>query len=162
MNIIETILYEKNKVLYEKETEIPIISDDLIDKAYKLENEFQQNLALANIYYLKTLYNLEVEDAILACEFFEKIPYECFTEELIKNYITCLKLSYQFKKVLNVLLELISVPQTFEFQYYCLRQLVDDSMVADGVMTKEEYYEFKSKLKELLTNECNSIKRIIP
>ena len=54
------------------------------------------------------------------------------------------------------------VPQSFEFQYYCLRQLVDDAMVADGIMTKEEYFEYKGKLKELLTNECNFIEKIIP
>lgn len=162
VNIIETILKEKNKVLYEKEADILIKSDELICQAYRIDDEFQRNLALANIYYLKTLYDLELDNATMACGFFEKIPFEYFTEELIRDYITCLKLSYQFKKVLNILLELINVPQSFEFQYYCLRQLVDDAMVADGILTKEEYLAHKENLLKLLSKEQRTIEITIP
>lgn len=162
VNIIETILKEKNKVLYEKEADILIKSDELICQAYRIDDEFQRNLALANIYYLKTLYDLELDNATMACGFFEKIPFEYFTEELIRDYITCLKLSYQFKKALNILLELINVPQSFEFQYYCLRQLVDDAMVADGILTKEEYFAHKENLLKLLSKEQRTIEITIP
>ena len=162
MNIIETILSEKNKVLYDKGIDVQHLSDELIKETHTLNDEVQKNIALANIYYLKTIYSIDFDDAIKACEFFEKIPFEYYTEEFVKNYVTCLKLSYQFKKTIKILLELLSIPQSFELQYFCLRELVDDAMVADGVMTKEEYYEFKGKLKELLNSECKAVEKIIP
>lgn len=162
MNIIETILSEKNKVLYEKGIDIQHLSEELIEETHRLKDEFQKKIALANIYYLRTIYSIDFNDAIKACEAFEKIPFDYFTEEFIKNYVTCLKLSYQFKKTIKILLELLNIPQSFELKYFCLRELVDDSMVADGAMTKEEYYEYKDKLKELLITECNAVEKIIP
>ncbi len=162
MKFIENILNEKNKILYGKDNDIQHKSKEWIRNAFELHNDFQQNVVLANIYYLKTLCSLDFDCAIKACEYFEKIPFECFTEEFIKNYIACLKLSYQFQKVKDVLLELTKIQQSFEFRYYCLRELVDDAMVADGAMTKEEYFEYKGKLKELLNSECKAIEKIIP
>ena len=162
MKFLENILNEKNKILYGKVNDIQNKSDEWIRKAFELNDDFQQNIALANIYYLKTLCNLDFDDAIKACEAFEKIPFDYFTEEFIKNYVTCLKLSYQFKKAIEILLGLLNTPQSFEIQYFCLRELVDDAMVADGIITKEEYFDYKNKLKELLANECNLIEKIVP
>ncbi len=162
MNFIENILNEKNKILYGKNNEIQNKSEEWIKSAYELHDVFQQNIALANIYYLKTICSLDFDYATKACEYFEKIPFECFTEEFIKNYILCLKLSYQFQKVRDILYGLINIQQSFDFQYYCLRELVDDSMVADGIMTKEEYLDCKRKLKELLNSECKAIEEINP
>lgn len=162
MKFIENILNEKNKILYGKANDIQRKSEEWIKNVIELPNGFQKNMVLADIYYLKTICSLDFDCAIRACEYFEKIPFECFTEEFIKNYITCLKLSYQFQKVKIVLLELTKIQQSFEFQYFCLRELVDDAMVADGAMTKEEYFEYKGKLKELLNSECKAIEKINP
>lgn len=162
MGIIEIILKEKNKVLYEQKTEIQNKSDDWIRMADEVHDEIQQNILLANIYYLRTVYSLDVDDATKACEYFEKISFECLSQELIKNYILCLKLSYQFKKAVDILLGLMTIPQSFDFKYYCLRELVDSSMVADGALAREEYFGYKNLLKELLNNELDIIDRTIP
>lgn len=162
MKFIESILKEKNKILYGKDNDIQRKSEEWIKNAIELPDGLQKKIVLANIYYLKTICSLDFDYATKACEYFEKIPFECFTEEFIKNYILCLKLSYQFQKVKDILYGLINIQQSFDFQYYCLRELVDDSMVADGIMTKEEYLECKRKLKELLNDERTSIEKIIP
>lgn len=162
MNIIETILSEKNKVLYEKRIDSQCLSDELIKETYTSNDEVQKNIALANIYYLKTIYSLDFDDATKACECFEKIPFGYLTEEFIKNYVACLKLSYQFKKAIEILLGLLNVPQSFGIQYFCLRELVDDAMVADGILSKEEYFEYKNKLKELINNEQKTLEKMIP
>lgn len=162
MELIEIILNEKNKILYEKKTEIQNRSEEWIKKANELHDEMQQNILLANIYYLRTIHSLDIDDATKACKYFEKVSFECYTQEIIKNYILCLKLSYQFKKVVDILSGLMKVPQNFELKYYCLRELVDSAMVVDGALTKEEYVRCKNNLKELLHNELDIINNVIP
>lgn len=162
MNIGEMILNEKNNLLYNKSVNIHHNSDVMIKKAVELADELQRNIALANVYYLKTVCGLDYDDAKKASEYFRNIPVECFTEEFIEHYIVCLKLCYQYQEVVNILQKLLSASQSFKCQYFCLRELVDSAMVADGALSKEDYYHYKNRLKELLDNEYKNVEQIIP
>lgn len=162
MNVIEEILIEKNNLLFEKRTDIWDKSEGWIKTIENNTESIEKNLLLAQIYYLRLMSRLEYEDAEKACDFFKKIPFDYYSEELIVNYISCLKLCYKFEEVICLLKKLLEKPLCFRLKCWCMTELIDDSMVADGVMTKDEYYEFKEKLKELLTNECITIDRIIP
>jgi len=155
-------LQEKNNLLFKKR-------NDIWNKSLKwinvLENEkesIQNKILLSQIYYLRLMSNLEYEDAEMACEFFCKIPFEYFTDELLMNYISCLKLCYKFNVAVEILKSVIRKPVWFRTKYWCLLELVDSGMVADGVITNEEYIEYKNLLIGLLEAEKESVEQIIP
>lgn len=155
-------LYEK---IYSKKNTKEIIlekSDEWIKELETKEECVEKHMALAHIYYMRELYVFDCTNAEKACECFNKIPDEYYNVDCLSERIDALKLCYRFKEFLDLSKQLLERENPFEVEYLILRELVDDSIVADGIMTKEEYYEFKEKLKELLTNECISIDRIIP
>ena len=156
MNILEDFLKEKSKMLFGKENDILEKSYDWIESINGNFTGISREVLLAQVYYLRTACKLKIEDSIKACEHFEKIPEDCFTEELIKNYIFVLKLSYQFEKVVFVLKNVMNTQQWFGFEYFCLYEMADEAMVADGAITSGEYTEYKKQLKDLLTNKAES------
>ena len=159
MDIVFELLKEKNNILFEKRNDILRKSDAWIAKAETVSNEIQKNLLLAESYYLRTSCNLDFDDALKACEFYGKIPFDYLTEEIILDYIFVLKTTYQFEKAVTILKSVITTRHHFGFSYYCLRELVDDSMLCDGAITKSEYLEYKKQLLDLLHSESERIKR---
>lgn len=155
-------LYEK---IYSKKNTKEIILEKSNEWIKELENKeecVEKFMALAHVYYMREIYVFDCTNAEKACEYFSKIPYEYYNIDCLSERIDALKLCYRFEDFLILSKNILESENRFEVRYLILRELVDDSMVADGVMTKEEYYEFKGKLKELLTNEYNSIEKIIP
>ena len=148
-------LYEK---IYSKKNTREIIlgeSDDWIKELELKEACVEKFMALAHIYYMREIYVFDCTNAEKACEYFSKIPDEYYDIVCLNKRIDALKLCYRFKDFLILSKQILERENCFEIRYLILRELVDDSMVADGVMTKEEYYEYKGKLKELLITECN-------
>ena len=155
-------LYEK---IYSKKNTKEIIlekSDEWIKELETKEECVEKFMALAHIYYMREIYVFDCTNAEKACEYFSKIPDEYYNIDCLSERIDALKLCYRFKDFLILSKHILESGNRFEVRYLILRELVDDSMVADGVMTKEEYYEFKGKLKELLNIECKAVEKIIP
>ena len=146
-------LYEK---IYSKKNTKEIIlekSNEWIKELETKEECVEKFMALAHVYYMREIYIFDCTNAEKACEYFNKIPDEYYNIDCLSERIDALKLCYRFEDFLILSKHILESENCFEVRYLILRELVDDSMVADGVITKEEYYEFKGKLKELLTNE---------
>ena len=158
MNILEDFLKEKSKMLFGKENDILEKSYDWIESINGNFTGISRDVLLAQVYYLRTACKLKIEDSIKACEHFEKIPEDCFTEELIKNYIFVLKLSYQFEKAVFILKNVMNTQPWFGFEYFCLYEIADEAMVADGAITYVEYLEYKKQLKALLKKAAERLK----
>lgn len=155
-------LYEK---IYSKKNTREIImreSDEWIQQLANKEECVEKFMALAHIYYMREICVFDCTNAEKSCIYFNKIPDEYYGVDYLKERIDALKLCYRFKDFLILSKQILERKSCFEISYLVLRELVDDSMVADGAMTKEEYFEYKEKLKELLNTEYNSIEKIIP
>ena len=155
-------LYEK---IYPKEHTRKIImeeSDSWIKTLKKFDDSVEKNRALAHVYYIRELYIFDCCNAEKACEYYEKIPVNYYSIDLLAEYINALKLCYHFKELIKLSRIILSSETEFEMRYLFLRELVDAGMVADGAMTKEEYFDYKKQLTELLEKEKNRINSIIP
>lgn len=153
MNLLEDIQIEKHKLLLKEKNNIWLKSSEWLKVAEVQFDGVLKNLLLSQIFLLRLSCKLEYNDAIKACEFFEKIPFEYYTEELIKDYIFSLKLCYKFDKAIELLKRVLDKPQCFDLEYYCLNELSDYSMVADGALTISEYEIYKKMAIELLEKE---------
>lgn len=137
-------------------------SDSWIKELETKEESVEKFIFLAHIYYMREIYEFDCTNAEKACEYFSKIPDEYYGFDCLRERIGALKLCYRFEEFLDLSKKILKDEERFVIKYLVLRELVDDSMVADGAMTKEEYYEYKDKLKELLITECNAVEKIIP
>ena len=84
---------------------------------------------------------------------------------MITDYVVALKMWYEFEKAIKVLKKawmLLEKGYWFIMEYWCLYQLVDYSMVADGAMEMEEYMYYKNRLKEFLKSKMDGLERMNP
>lgn len=111
---------------------------------------------------MREIYIFDCENAEKACESFSKIPIDYYSYDLLKEYIDSLKLCYRFEDFRVLSKQILEHEQCFEIRYLFLRELSDSALVADGAITAEEYFEYKSCLLELLKGEIQKVKSIIP
>lgn len=155
-------LYEK---IYSKQNTKEIIlekSNEWIKELESKEDCIEKYIAIAHIYFMKELYVFDCTNAEKSCEYFEKIPDEYYGIDLLQERINALKLCYHFDEFLSLSKRLLNCECDFGIRHLVLKELVDYSMVADKKITKEEYFEYKSRLKKLLNNELNYVDKIIP
>lgn len=155
-------LYEK---IYSKKNTKEIVlekSDEWIKELKNKEECVEQYMALAHIYFMKELYVFDCTNAEKSCEYFDKIPDEYYDMDLLQERINALKLCYRFESFVTLSKDILNRESVFGIRYLILKELVDYSIVADGIITQEEYFKYKMELKDLLNNEYNSVEKIIP
>ena len=151
--MINEILNEQHKLLAGKKTDIVNKSEKWIKKIEKECTGIEKNLLLATVYYMKSICTLDFADAEISCSYYDNIPFDFLNEANIKAYVHVLKLCYKFDIAVSLLTKVLNYSPWFELKYFCLSQLSDDAMVADGVITKEEFLKYIKECLELLTKE---------
>lgn len=157
MSVYEEIFSKENT----KDT-IMNESDNWVNILSQYNDCVEKNIALAHIYYLREIYIFDCVDAEKACYYYEKIPIKYYSIDILSEYIDALKLCYRFDKIVELSRQIVNEDSPFIMKYVFLRELADSAIVTDGVITKEEYFEYKNNLKNLLTDELETIKRIVP
>ena len=130
-----------------------------IEKIETLEDGMEKELYLGHVYFLKSIYlHFDFEMCEIACEHFGNVlpVMYSFRSDYLAEYILMLKLCYRFETVvelLNTVLENERKLGRFQLTYFCYRELADYSMVADGIITKDEFNAYKKQCLELLERE---------
>ena len=142
-------IYEKI-CKYEDDRDMVLSESDKWIEEIKNNGESIENYkALAHVYYLREIYIFNCVDAEKACAYFAMIPIRYYGYDLLEEYIVALKFCYHFKDFIELSKQILKCEERIAVRYLVLRELVDSSIVADGVMTKEEYRKYKKQLVEL-------------
>ena len=167
MDMLLKIMKERNKRFYHIKTDDGILKkhSQWIDEINENYTGVERDFLLSQVYLENAYYTFDFETTQMACKHFEKIPEEYMSRNMIMSYVDALKMCYEFEKAIKVLKKVLMLWENsnwFSMKYWCLRELVDYSMVADGAMEKEEYMLYKNRLKELLKSEMDMLERTDP
>ena len=167
MDMLLKIIKERNKGFYHIKNDDIILKkcSQWIDEINKKYTGVERDFLLSQVYLEHAYYNFDFEATQMACEHFEKIPEEYMSSSMIIDYVDALKMCYEFEKAIKVLKKvwmLLEKGYWFIMEYWCLNELADYSMVADGAMEMEEYMYYKNKLKEFLKSKMDGLERMNP